>query len=144
MAISLSKKPHTYENLFYDIAVINFFPRERTDQMAKLYLLRLYPLWFPTIHHLVKNRPRGLKFGTLPCSLGKTSQQEPAQTSSVAVIAARRERGGRRRRWQSQGCALLGLFHCSIQSLTMSKCCLRPAQSRRVHRAAAPVESTAQ
>lgn len=29
MAISLSKKPHTYENLFYYFAVINFFPRRR-------------------------------------------------------------------------------------------------------------------
>lgn len=112
MSISSSKKPHTYENLFHYIAVINFFPRKRTDQTVKLYLIRLHPLEFPTIYCLMINSPDvalrfGLKPGRLPWSLGKTSQQELAPASSVVVTAANQECVARSRRQQSWGCALL-------------------------------------
>lgn len=33
------KKLHTYENLFYYIAVTNFFPRKRPDQMANFRMI---------------------------------------------------------------------------------------------------------
>lgn len=38
------------------------------------------------------------------------------------------------RRWQSPGCALLGLRYCTYWCVTLSKHRLHPAQSPRVHR----------
>lgn len=33
------KKPYIYENLFYYIAISNFFLRKRPDQVVKFYLI---------------------------------------------------------------------------------------------------------
>lgn len=52
------------------------------------------------MYHSVINSPdvalsSGLKFGRLPCSLGKTAQRELAQTSSVVVAAENQECGSK-------------------------------------------------
>lgn len=76
-----------------NIAAINFFPRKRPDQMVKFYLIWLYPLWFPTISHLVINRPQGWNLAQCLALWGKHPNRSPPKLLQWLSGERRKEKG---------------------------------------------------
>lgn len=76
-----------------NIAATNFFPRKRPDQMVKFYLIWLYPLWFPTISHLVINRPQGWNLAQCLALWGNIPTGVHPNFSSGWVVKGEKRKG---------------------------------------------------